>query len=146
MLIDEQDDQATKERADAHSWVSNKGSIRKKKKKQTKPLSIACFASLSGSCGDSQVFSPAKDSNRCCKPSALSSVFEVFGGGNALCYLSVPGDRCFLFDGSISVYPCAISSALSLLSWIHSQFHEENLGEVLGTLNTQQENLELQDM
>lgn len=39
MLIDEQDDQATKERADAHSWVSNKGSIRKKnKKKNLSPL------------------------------------------------------------------------------------------------------------
>lgn len=126
------------------SWCSFLGfQQRINKKNENWPLSIVSFAPLSGSCGDSQVFSPAKDSNRCCKPSTLSSVFGV---GNTLCPLSVPGDRCFLFNGSISVYTYVISPALSLVSWIHSQLHKESLGEVPGTLTTHQENLEWQDM
>lgn len=53
--------------------------------------------------------------------------------------LLVLGDRSFLFDSSVSFYTYITSLTLTFPRQIHPQLHNENLGEVLGPLDTRQD-------
>lgn len=109
------------QRADAHPFVCNKDQWGKSS--NWAPFTVSLVPRF-GSCGASQVFSPVQDPKRCCKPSLLSC---VFWGVSTWCFLLVPGNSSFLFDGSISVYTYMVSLALTLPRRIHPQLHNETV-------------------